>query len=72
MSDQFVIPINGRWGVKAAGAKKFTKIFDTQEEAREYAKQIAVDQQAEVIIDNKSARFRQKNSYGNDPYPPEG
>lgn len=73
MSDSYhVIPENGRWIVKKAGAEKATRVVDTQAEAISFAKNICRNQKAELIIHGKDSKIRQKNSYGNDPYPPKG
>ncbi|MFT9818182.1 four helix bundle protein [Lysinibacillus sp. NPDC056185] len=33
---------------------------------------IAINQKSELLVHNKQGRIREKNSYGNDPYPPRG
>lgn len=70
--DQFVIPHEKGWAVKGAGNKKATKIHKTQKEAIKHAKKIAKNQESEVVIKGRNNKIRQKNSYGNDPYPPRG
>jgi len=32
----------------------------------------ATNQKSEVIVHRRDGRIREKNSYGNDPYPPKG
>ncbi len=68
--NQHVIPYGSGWAVKGEGNKKVTKITKTQKEAIEIAKKIARNQGSEVVIHNKKGRIRDKDSYGNDPYPP--
>ncbi|TQR33633.1 DUF2188 domain-containing protein [Lysinibacillus sphaericus] len=63
---------NGGFQVKGAGNSKATKIFNTQHEAIQYGRDIAINQNSELLIHNKQGRIREKNSYGNDPYPPRG
>lgn len=70
--NQHVTPKGDQWQVKGAGNEKATKIFDTQKEAIKYAKDIAINQKSEVVIHGSDGRIREKNSYGNDPYPPKG
>lgn len=48
------------------------KYFDTKEEALEYSKQLAKKDKVELIIHNKDGIISNKNSYGNDDYPPKG
>lgn len=69
MAEQHVVPNNGKWQVKKAGAEKATKTFDTQKEAIDYAREIAMNQQTEVVIHDRHGKIRDKDSYGNDPCP---
>lgn len=71
--NQHVTPSSGGgWQVKGAGNSKATKITKTQSEAISFAKAIAKNQQSELIIHNQRGQIREKNSFGNDPYPPKG
>lgn len=63
---------DGTWQVIGEGNSKPTKILDTQAKAIDYAKGIAINQQSEVFIHGRDNKFRERNSYGNDPFPPEG
>lgn len=60
----------GGWQVKGAGNEKATAITDTQKEAIEIAKEIAINQRSEVVIHRPNGTIRDKDSYGNDPMPP--
>jgi hypothetical protein len=68
--NQHVVPNENGWAVKGEGNEKPTKIFDTQKEAIDFARQIAINQEAELVIHNKEGRIRDKDSYGADPFPP--
>lgn len=68
--NQHVTPKDGKWQVKGAGNSKATKTFNTQKEAIEAAKNIAKNQKSEVVIHRPNGKIRDKDSYGNDPYPP--
>lgn len=70
--DQHVVPHSGQWAVKGEKNEKATKVVDTQAEAIEIARQIAINQQSEVVIHRPDGRIRDKNSYGNDDFPPKG
>ena len=70
--NQHVVPNNGRWSARGAGNTRVTQTFDTQREAIARAREIAINQQSEMFIHNRHGQFRERNSYGNDPYPPEG
>lgn len=70
MANQHVVPNNGQWQVKRQGSEKATKNFETQKQAIDYARSIAVKQQSELVIHRRDGRIRDKDSYGNDPCPP--
>jgi hypothetical protein len=63
---------NGGWQVKGAGNTKATAHTATQAEAIDIAMNIAKNQHSELFIHGKDGRIRERNSYGNDPYPPKG
>ena len=63
---------DGRWQVIGAGNSKATAVTNTQKEAADIARRIAINQQSERLIHRTTGEIRQKNSYGNDPYPPKG
>ena len=44
--------------------------MDTQKQAIDIARQIAKNQQSELVIHKKDGTIRDKDSYGNDPHPP--
>lgn len=48
--NQHVTPKGDSWQVKGAGNERATKIFNTQREATEYARNIAINQKSEVVI----------------------
>jgi hypothetical protein len=70
--NQHVVPKDGQWAVRGAGNIKATRIFATQSEAIDAAREIARKQGSDLVIHRKDGRIREKNSYGNDPYPPKG
>jgi hypothetical protein len=70
--NQHVVPHGKDWAVKGAGNSKATYITGTQSEAIDLAKDIAQNQKTELFIHNRQGQIRERNSYGNDTYPPEG
>ncbi|MEK9198801.1 DUF2188 domain-containing protein [Ureibacillus sp. FSL E2-3493] len=73
MPNQHVTPHpDGGWQVKGAGNEKATSRHNTQKEANAAATKIAKNQGTEVVIHRPNGQIRDKNSYGNDPYPPKG
>ncbi len=63
---------DGGWQVKGAGNSRATVRTDKQVDAIKIARDIAINNHSEVVIHGKDGRIRDKNSYGNDPYPPKG
>ena len=70
--NQHVVLKGNQWGVKGEGNSKCSSLHDTQKEAIDAGRDIARNQQSELVIQGTNGRIREKNSYGNDPYPPEG
>lgn len=70
--NQHVVPHGDDWAVRGAGNQRVTSTHDTQAEAIEAAREIAINQQSEVVIHRPDGRIRDRNSYGNDDYPPKG
>lgn len=68
--NQHVVPADGEWGVRGEGNDRLTRRHDTQAEAIETAREIAINQRSEVVIHRRDGRIRDKDSYGNDPNPP--
>lgn len=63
---------NGGWQVIGAGNTKATVRTDTQKQAIGVAREIAKNQESELFIHGKNGQIRERSSFGNDPYPPEG
>ena len=70
--NQHVVPHNGAWAVRGAGNSRVTSTHGTQSEARAAARGIAINQQSEVVTHRPNGQIRDKDSYGNDPFPPKG
>ena len=70
--NQHVVPNDGQWGVLGENNTRITKLFDTQKEAIQHAKEICKNQESELFIHGRDGQIRERNSYGNDPYPPKG
>ncbi len=68
--NQHVVPNKGKWGVKGSGNERYTSLYDTQKEAIAKAREIAINQESEVVIHNRKGVIRDSDSYGNDPNPP--
>lgn len=70
--NQHVVPHKNGWAVKGAGNSRVTSVHRTQEDARKAARNIAINQKSEVVIHRPNGQIRDKDSYGNDPFPPRG
>ena len=70
--NQHVVPHNGSWAVRGAGNERVTRTAETQSQAIQIAREIAVNQGSEMLIHRPNGQIRERNSYGNDPFPPEG
>lgn len=60
----------GGWQVKPAGGKKATTRTDTQQQAIDIARTIAMNQGSEIVIHRPNGKIRDKDSYGIDKCPP--
>ena len=67
-----VTPKGNSWQVKTANSSKAYKIVDTQKEAIAIAKNVAMNNNSELLIHGKDGQIRAKDSYGNDNFPPKG
>lgn len=67
-----VVPNEGKWAAKRENAERATRITESQREAIRIARDLAMKTKSEVFIHGKDGKIRERNSYGNDPYPPKG
>ncbi len=70
--NQHVLPHPDGWQVKGEGSARATIVTPTQAEAIKVGREIAMNNRSELMIHGQNGQIRQKNSYGNDPYPPKG
>ena len=67
-----VVPRSNGWAVEKGGARRASKVTETQKGAIAAGKKIAERERSELIIHGENGQIREKNSYGNDPNPPKG
>ncbi|WP_201333043.1 DUF2188 domain-containing protein [Nitratiruptor sp. YY09-18] len=74
MAKQHHVVPNGDngWCVKTDNAKKASRCFLHKKDAVNYARELSRKQKTELVIHNKDGKIAQKDSHGNDPYPPKG
>ncbi len=70
--NQHVVPHKDGWAVRGAGSQRASSVHPTQKEAIEAGRNIARNQGTELFIHDRHGRFRERDSHGNDPYPPQG
>ncbi len=67
-----VVPRNGEWAAIKEGSQRASFITKTQKESIDLAREFAINSKVELLIHGKDGKIRERNSYGNDPYPPKG
>jgi Uncharacterized protein conserved in bacteria (DUF2188) len=67
---QHVVPVGNQWGVRRERSERLTSIHPTQGDAIERGREIARNQQTELVIHRRNGEIRDSDSYGNDPMPP--
>jgi len=70
--NQHVVPHEGNWAVRGEGNERLTSTHGTQREAIDAAREIARNQESELLVHGRDGRIRERDSYGNDPFPPRG
>ena len=70
--NQHIVPHEDGWAVKPEQGKRASSVHETQQEAIDRGREIARNQGAELFIHGKDGRIRERDSYGNDPFPPKG
>ncbi len=70
--NQHVVPHKDGWAVRGAGSQRASSVHRTQKDAIHSARNTALRQRTEVVIHRPNGQIRDRNSYGNDPYPPKG
>lgn len=63
---------NERWSVKRNDAKRASGNFDNKKDAVAAARKISRNQKTELFIHRKDGRIQNRDSHGNDPFPPRG
>ena len=65
-----VTPHKDGWQVIRGGANKAYRVVETQKQATEIARSVAINQHTDTKIHGRNGQIRAGNSYGNDPCPP--
>ena len=67
-----VVPCEEGWAIKKEGSNNYIKTFDTKAPCVDYARDLARNEKNELLIHGKDGKIQNRDSYGNDPFPPEG
>jgi hypothetical protein len=70
--NQHVVPHSDGWAVRGAGNERATSVHTTQQAAIDAARSIARNQSSELLIHGRNGQIRERDSYGEDPFPPRG
>ncbi len=70
--NQWVIHRDDGWAVRGEGNSRDTSHHHTQQEAINAAREIAQNQRSELFVQDRHGKIRERNTYGDDPYPPKG
>lgn len=67
-----VIPSSKKdgWAVKKSGSAKSSRSFDTKAKAVKYGRTLSKKEKTELFLHRKDGTIQNRNSYGNDPFPP--
>lgn len=63
---------DGRWYNEVEEGERASSSHDTRAEAVERGRELAINAKTEHVIHNVDGTIGERNSYGNDPYPPAG
>ncbi|WPU63121.1 DUF2188 domain-containing protein [Pseudomonas asiatica] len=70
--NQHVVKRDDGWAVRGEGNSKDTSHHRILGEAADAAWVIAQNQRSKVLIYGRNNKIRERDLYGNDPYPPKG
>lgn len=63
--------VDGQWQHKQDGNQRASRVTNTQKQAIDSAVDAAKKKGGEVVVHGEDGRIRSKDSYGNDPNPPQ-
>jgi hypothetical protein len=65
MADVHVVPSGDQWACEVDGAQRST--HSTQDDAVTAGRQLAEQEQGELVVHGQDGQIREKDSHGNDP-----
>ena len=70
--NQHVVRHPNGWAIRGAGNERVTSVHGTQRDATNAARVIAQNQRSELLVHGRNGQIRERDSFGNDPFPPKG
>ena len=68
--DIHVVPHDKGWASRKEGASRAGKVYETQKQAQDAAREQAKRERVEVVTHGRDGKIRDSDSYGNDLHPP--
>lgn len=69
--NQHVVPVGSDWGIRGEGNSRLTSVYENKTDALQAGREIAINQQSELVIHGRDGKIQDKDSFGHDPVPPE-
>jgi len=66
------VPHGDGWANRREGASRVSETFGTKRDAQQAGRDSARRDHVEHFIHNQDGKIGERNSYGNDPFPPRG
>ncbi|KEZ77837.1 DUF2188 domain-containing protein [Salinisphaera hydrothermalis] len=63
---------DGGWATRREGAERVSERYDTQQQAIDAGRPAAKRDHVEFFVHGRDGQIRERDSYGNDPFPPRG
>ena len=63
---------DGGWDVKSGGATKAHRHYDRKTEAIDKGREVSRNNDGELFIHGRDGKIQEKDSHGNDDFPPPG
>jgi uncharacterized protein DUF2188 len=60
------------WKVERSGSERASSVHRTQAEAETEGRRLARADEVEFFLHGRDGRIRERDTYGQDPYPPKG
>ncbi|SNS03309.1 hypothetical protein SAMN04488503_2457 [Humidesulfovibrio mexicanus] len=67
-----IVPHQGGWASKDTGNDRASRVFDNKQDAVNWGREHSRNVESEFVIHNRNGQIGQKDSHGNDDFPPKG